>query len=77
MLTTPLLPLPAGLDILTVGTNDEALKIQVISNRQTAFCPRCSTASKAVHSSYRRKPLELPCAGQMVRLELIVKKFFC
>jgi transposase len=77
MPTTPLLPLPEGLEILTVSTNEQDLQIRVTSNRLTALCPRCSMPSNSVHSYYRRKPLELPCAGQTVRLELIVKKFFC
>ena len=77
MPTTPLLPLPEGLEILTVSTTEQELQIRVTSHRLTALCPRCSTSSCWVHSSYRRKPLELPCAGQTVRLELIVKKFFC
>ncbi len=77
MPTPPLLPLPEGLEILTISTNDEALQIRGTSNRLTALCPCCSAPSHSVHSYYRRRPLELPCAGQMVRLELIVKKFFC
>jgi transposase len=40
-------------------------------------CPLCSTPSYAIHSYYRRKPLELPCLGKAVRLLLSVKKFFC
>jgi transposase len=77
MPTTPLLPLPEGLEILTMSTTEQELHIRVSSNRLTAQCPRCAVPSCSVHSYYRRKPLELPCAGQTVRLELIVKKFFC
>jgi len=36
-----------------------------------------SRISSAIHSYYRRKPLELPCAGKSLRLLLSVKKFFC
>lgn len=77
MPTTPLLPLPEGLEILAVSQAEEELHIRVTSTRPIAPCPRCSTSSCKVHSYYRRKPLELPCAGQTVRLELVVKKFFC
>jgi transposase len=37
----------------------------------------CATPSSAIHSYYRRKPLDLPCAGRSIRLLLSVKKFFC
>lgn len=77
MSTTPLLPLPEGLEITAVSTTDRGLQIRVISHRDRSICPRCSQPSQAIHSYYRRKPLELPCAGQLVRLELTVKKFFC
>lgn len=77
MPTTPLLPLPEGLEILTVSATEQELSIRVTSNRLTALCPRCGASSSKVHSYYRRKPLELPSAGQTLRLELVVKKFFC
>ena len=44
---------------------------------EVLICPKCSKPSHAIHSYYRRRPLELPCAGQLVCLELSVKKFFC
>lgn len=77
MPTTPLLPLPNGLEIIAISTTEQEVHIRVVSNRLSCSCPRCSKSSSAIHSYYRRKPLELPCAGQVVRLELSVKKFFC
>lgn len=77
MPTTPLLQLPDGLEIISISTTEQELQIRVNSNRASSCCPRCSTPSSAVHSYYRRKPLELPCAGRAVRLILTVKKFFC
>jgi transposase len=77
MPTTPLLPLPDGLEIIAVSTTEQDLQIRVISHRVSSICPRCSKPSQAIHSYYRRKPLELPCTGQTVRLELSVKKCFC
>lgn len=77
MPTTPLLPLPDGLEIISIGTTGQELQIRVESLRKSSCCPRCSTPSSAVHSYYRRKPLELPCAGKAVRLLLTVRKFFC
>ncbi len=77
MPTTPLLPLPDGLEVTAVSQTQEGLQVRVTSNRPSSLCPLCSTPSKAVHSYYRRKPLELPCAGQPIQLLLSVRKFFC
>lgn len=77
MPTTPLLPLPNGLEITSISVTEQELQVRVTSNRMSSLCPLCSTPSSGIHSYYRRKPLELPCAGKTVRLLLSVKKFFC
>jgi transposase len=77
MPTTPLLPLPDGLEITSISQTERELQVRVTSNRISSRCPLCLTPSYAIHSYYRRKPLELPCAGKTVRLLLSVKKFFC
>lgn len=77
MPTTPLIPLPEDLEITSVSETTEELLIRVTSNRACSLCPLCSTPSRAIHSSYRRKPADLPCAGRPIRLLLTVRKFFC
>jgi transposase len=77
MPTTPLFPLPEGLEITSISEAAEEVLVRVTSHRQTSKCPSCATPSAAIHSSYRRKPLDLPCAGRPIRLLLTVKKFFC
>jgi transposase len=77
MPTTPLLPLPDGREITSISVAKQELQVRVTSNRLSSLCPLCSTPSSAIHSYYRRKPLELPCAGKAVRLLLTVKKCFC
>lgn len=77
MPTTALLPLPDGLEITAISVTKQELQVRITSNRMSSLCPLCSTPSFAIHSYYRRKPLELPCVGQTVRLLLSVKKFFC
>jgi transposase len=77
MPTTPFLPLPEGLEITAISETEEGLLVRVSSNRPHSHCPVCSTPSSAVHSTYRRKPLDLPCAGRPIRLLLAVRKFFC
>jgi transposase len=77
MPASPLFPLPDGLEITSVSETPEEVLVRVTSYRQTSCCPRCSTPSSAVHSYYRRHPLDLPCVGRPIRLLLTVKKFFC
>jgi len=77
MPTTPLFPLPEGLEISSISETAEEVLVRVTSHRQTSPCPCCATPSSAIHSYYRRKPQDLPCAGRPIRLLLTVKKFFC
>src|SRR6266516_1117639 len=77
MPSTPLLPLPDGLEITSVSKASESLLVRVTSNRPSSPCPLCSTPSSSIHSSYQRKPMDLPCTGQPIRLLLTVRKFFC
>ena len=77
MPTTPLLPLPDGLDITSISETPEEVLVRVTSHRQSSPCPLCSTPSTAIHSYYRRKPMDLPCTGRSIRLLLSVQKFFC
>jgi len=77
MPTTPLVWLPEGLEITSVSETTEDLLVRVTSNRSCSLCPLCSTPSDAIHSYYRRKPADLPCAGRPIRLLLTVRKFFC
>lgn len=77
MPTTPLIALPEGLDIISVNETLDELQIRVVSNRSCSLCPLCATPSDAIHSYYRRKPADLPCTGQPIRLLLTVRKFFC
>jgi hypothetical protein len=77
MPTTPLLPLPDDLEIVSLHEEENHLEIQIISKRIMCLCPGCTQSSQSIHSYYRRHPMELPCAGCLVRIILSVKKFFC
>ena len=74
---TPLLPLPDKLEVISISCVNDELEIRIISNRTSCPCPICSLPSSALHSYYRRHPMELPCTGRIVKLILCVKKFFC
>lgn len=77
MPTTPLLPLPDGMDITSISKVPEGLLVRITSERPSSPCPICATVSSDVHSYYRRQPADLPCAGQPIRLYISVRKFFC
>ena len=77
MPTTPLFPLPEGLEMTSLSETSEELLLRVSSHRPSSLCPHCSTPSFAIHSSYRRHPRDLPCTGRPIRLLLTVRKFFC
>lgn len=77
MPSTPLLPLPQGLEITSISETPEELLVRVTSHRTSSCCPVCGVPSSAIHSYYRRKPRDLPCVGRPLRLLLTVKKFFC
>jgi transposase len=40
-------------------------------------CPACSKPSSRVHSRYRRTLTDAPVAGQLIRILLTVRRFFC
>lgn len=77
MQTTPLFPLPEGLEMVAISETSEELFVHVISHRATSPCPQCSIPSSAIHSSYSRHPRDLPCVGRPIRLLFSVRKFFC
>lgn len=61
---------------------DFELQGEMVSVRAFAIgsereCPKCSTLSQRVHSRYARRLADVPCFGKEVRLNLMVKRFFC
>jgi hypothetical protein len=77
MPTTPLFPLPEGLELTAISQTSEELLVHVTSHRSSSPCPQCATLSSAIHSSYCRHPRDLPCVGRPIRLVFTVRKFFC
>jgi transposase len=77
MSSSPLLPLPAGLEITTIETVDDLLVVHVVSTKARSHCPLCFCPAERQHSQYTRVVADLPCAGFRVQLILHVRKFFC
>lgn len=51
MPTTPLFPLPEGLEMISISDTPEDLLVHVTSHRSSSPCPQCAMPSSAVHSS--------------------------
>jgi transposase len=77
MSSSPFLPLPTGLEIVSIETVEDLLRVHVASTKQRASCPLCHCLSERRHSHYTRVVADLPCAGFRVQLILHVRKFFC
>jgi transposase len=77
MPTSPLFPLPEGLEMTEVRETANEVVVCVTSQRESSPCPQCSISSSALHSFYHRHPQDLPCVGRPIRLVLTVRKFFC
>lgn len=77
MISTPLFPMPEGLEITDITEINNVVYVHLISHRLISMCPTCSTPSSHIHSRYHRHPRDLPCSGRDIHLVLTVKKFFC
>jgi transposase len=76
-LAARLLPTAPGLrlDHLTIGA-DEIL-VTLVATAPQSPCPVCGCLARSVHSSYQRSLADLPWGQHAVRLQLVVRKFFC
>src|SRR5260370_38703424 len=77
MSSSPFLPLPPSLEIVSVETVDDLLKVQVACTKERAYCPLCFCPAERRHNHYTRVVADLPCAGFRVQLILHVRRFFC
>src|SRR5918994_1601569 len=53
------------------------VQISTQGTQSSAACPNCRAFSQAVHSRYRRRPADLSSLGSAVRLDLLVRRFYC
>src|SRR5262245_33830257 len=60
---------------LTVSGQE--MTIEAKTTRTVVHCPECQQPTQKVHSSYLRRPRDLPTAGLRVRFQLHTRKFFC
>jgi transposase len=77
MPTFPFLALPAGFEITAFSQQEGTLCVSLLSTQSSSRCPLCGSSAIRVHSRYQRTLVDLPSAGQPVRLVLFVRQFFC
>ncbi|QHT67363.1 ISL3 family transposase [Rhodocytophaga rosea] len=74
----PTLLLPASQILIeSIEKREQLLEITLSSQTTIALCPDCKTEQNHVHSRYIRKAGDLPWAAFTIKLQLIVRRFFC
>ena len=68
---------PASLVIERIALEGDTVVLEGHGASEAAACPACGAASQSVHERYRRRPLDLPWRGRVVRLVLTVRRFRC
>jgi transposase len=77
MKTAPFLSLGESFCVEHMRREATTLLVLVRSTSPAACCPVCASSSESVHSQYERTVTDLPWGGSPLRLQLIVRRFFC
>src|SRR5262245_5725260 len=72
-----LLPDPACLRLTRLDASSTSITAVVMTTSSQAEYPLCREPSAPIHSHYVRTVADLPWMGCAVRLELLVRRFFC
>ena len=71
------LPIPPSLHVATLLLDGEGLTLLASFAATAVPCPLCGQLADRVHSRYTRSLADLPWATLVVRLRVVVRKFFC
>ncbi|HEU5381260.1 MAG TPA: transposase family protein [Ktedonobacteraceae bacterium] len=74
---TLLLGLPAHLRLDQIEITPQTLTLSLAGETAEAACPLCRQVSHRVHSHYTRTLADLPSGGKILRLLVVVRRFFC
>jgi len=74
---TSLLSLPEGIGVTSSTLEEQTMNIRMCLEHPSACCPLCGDPSETVHSQYQRHLRDFPCGGQILRIHITVRKFFC
>jgi transposase len=72
-----LFPSIADVSVVSMGVDNETVRIRARRTASGSECPGCGSWSSRVHSSYLQFPADLPSAGLRVVLCLRVRRFTC
>ncbi len=72
-----LFPQFRGLRIDHVCAESIGLTLIAATTARTAACPLCHRRGHRIHSRYRRRVADLPCAGRAIALVIHARRFFC
>lgn len=72
-----LFPPICNLRVERIEVESTQLEIWASTTMMASACPDCGVVSNRRNSFYRRHPMDLPCFGYEVRLNLSVQRFFC
>lgn len=75
-MSLPLYAVP-GCRVERVREHDGEIILVVRAEASGASCPSCRRRSTAPHSTYVRRPVDLPSLGRGVRLAVHVRRFYC
>ena len=72
-----LLPADAGVRITALTVESAGVTVALATTGDASACPRCRSASTAVHARYRRSLVDRPCLGLPVVYAVTARKFVC
>ncbi len=70
-------PVPRGFVVESACYEGDKAVITVRASGSVGMCPSCGTASRRIHSRYRRRVTDLPLSGRIVELSVIARRFRC
>ncbi|HEU5376546.1 MAG TPA: transposase family protein [Ktedonobacteraceae bacterium] len=73
---THFLGLPAHLLLDQIEITAQTLMLSLAVDTAEAACPLCQQSSHRVHNHYTRTLADLPCGRKMLRLLVLVRRFF-
>lgn len=74
---TLFLDLPAHLRVDGIEKASQTLTVFLSVETAEAACPFCQHLSHRVHSHYTRTLQDIPCTGNVLRLLVSIRRFFC
>lgn len=77
MLLESLCPAPAAWRISRMAPEQDRIILYLEPVRTVVACPVCGTDSQRIHSSYQRRPWDLPWGRWLVQLVVHARRFFC